>query len=109
MRARASTTAAALLIALAACAAYGNSFDGIFVFDDEPAIEQNTHVQHLWPLTDSMSAPRDSTLAGRPVASLSFALDCARAGGHSLSGYHATNLLIHVAAALLLLASRDAR
>lgn len=95
-------TAAVLLITLASLAAYSNSFDGIFVLDDEPAIERNVHVQRVWPLTESMSAPKDSTLAGRPVASLSFALDYSLAGGHSPSRYHTTNLAIHIAAALLL-------
>ncbi len=93
---------AALVIACATLGAYSNSFDGIFVFDDEPAVQQNLHLRHIWPLTASMSAPDDSTLSGRPVASLSFAIDYARGGGHALATYHATNLAIHIAAALLL-------
>src|SRR5262249_33300017 len=42
-----------------------------------------------------------TTLSGRPIASLSFAIDHARSGG-SLAAYHTTNLLIHLLAALLL-------
>lgn len=80
--------------------AYSNSFAGIFVFDDEPAIAQNQNLRNLWPLTAAMAAPPDTTLSGRPVATLSFAIDHARSGG-SLDGYHATNLCIHLAAALL--------
>jgi tetratricopeptide (TPR) repeat protein len=80
--------------------AYANSFDGIFVFDDEPAIEHNQNLRTLWPLTTAMSAPPDTTLSGRPVATLSFAIDHALAGG-SPEGYHATNLVIHLAAALV--------
>jgi tetratricopeptide (TPR) repeat protein len=71
------------------------------VFDDEPAIEQNQNLRRLWPLTTAMSAPPDTTLSGRPVATLSFAIDHALSGG-SLDAYHATNLCIHLTAALLL-------
>ena len=87
-----ATVIAAVVIVCATLAAYANSVDGIFVFDDEPSIEQNAHVRALWPLGHSMAAPRDSTLAGRPVASLPFALDYARAGG--LTGALAPGLFI---------------
>ena len=92
--------AAALLILVAGFAGYANSGTGVFVLDDEPAIAQNGNLEHLWPPAVAMSAPRDTTLAGRPVAALSFAVDHAVSGG-SLRGYHTTNLLIHLAAALL--------
>jgi tetratricopeptide (TPR) repeat protein len=52
-----------------------------------------------------MSAPRYTTLAGRPVASLTFAIDRALSGGSeggALAAHHATNLLVHLAATLLL-------
>ncbi|HEX6974309.1 MAG TPA: hypothetical protein VF147_07910, partial [Vicinamibacterales bacterium] len=97
-----ATVVATAVIALATLAAYSNSMDGIFVFDDEPSIERNAHVAALPDVVAAMGAPNDSTLAGRPVASLSFALDYARSGGHSLAAYHATNLAIHIASALLL-------
>jgi tetratricopeptide (TPR) repeat protein len=70
------------------------------VFDDEPALVRNPHLQTVWPLTRSMAAPPGTTLSGRPVAALSFAIDYAVADG-SPSAYHATNLGIHLAAALL--------
>jgi Flp pilus assembly protein TadD len=82
-------------------AAYSNSFSGVFVFDDEPAIAQNPNIRTLWPLTTAMRAPVGSTLSGRPIAALSFAIDTALFDG-SLAGYHAANLLVHAAAALLL-------
>jgi tetratricopeptide (TPR) repeat protein len=96
-----TTALAAALILIAGWAAYSNSFAGIFVFDDEPAIAQNQNLRTLWPLTSSMTAPPDTTLSGRPIATLSFAIDHAVSGG-SLDGYHTTNLVIHLAAALLL-------
>jgi protein O-mannosyl-transferase len=91
---------AAALILVVGWAAYANSFGGVFVFDDEPAIEQNQNLRTLWPLTTAMSAPPDTTLSGRPIATLSLAIDHAVTGG-SLDGYHTTNLFIHLGAALL--------
>jgi len=91
------------LILIAGFAAYSNSFTGLFVFDDEPAVAQNSNLRSLWPLTTAMSAPAGTTLSGRPVAALSFAVDHALSGG-SLSGYHTTNLLIHLTASLLVFA-----
>lgn len=81
--------------------AYSNSFAGIFVFDDEPALANNPSLGSLSPAVAALEAPPDTTLSGRPVATLTFALDHARSGG-ALAAYHETNLAIHVAAALLL-------
>ncbi len=102
-------------------AAYANSFAGIFVFDDEPAVAENVHIRSLRPLSAAMSAPRDSTLAGRPIASLTFALNYAlapagvrdaltpaRTGSsdrlflENVRGYHAVNLALHLIAGLAL-------
>ncbi len=91
---------AAALILIIGSVAYSNSFSGVFVFDDEPAIANNPNLR-LWPSIAALAAPADTTLSGRPVASLSFAIDYARASG-SLTAYHTTNLVIHLVAALLL-------
>jgi protein O-mannosyl-transferase len=91
---------AAFAIVVIASLAYASSFTGVLVFDDEPAIAANPHIHHLWPLTEAMSAPRDTTLSGRPVASLSFAINDALTP--DLWGYHAGNLFIHLLAALVL-------
>jgi tetratricopeptide (TPR) repeat protein len=93
------TLVAIVLILVAGYAAYANSFAGVLVFDDEPALVHNPHLQRLWPLTGAMGAPPGSTLSGRPVAALSFALDHA-ISGDAVAGYHRTNLLIHLLAAL---------
>ena len=90
-----------MVIALAGLAAYANSFQGTFVFDDEPAIARNSNLETLWPLTKAMTAPPDTTLSGRPVATFTFALDHALFAG-SLEGYHATNLAIHIGVSVLL-------
>ena len=73
------TWVAVIVIVFAGAIAYANSFGGVFVLDDKNAIALNPCIRTLWPLTVSMNAPRDTTLAGRPVASLSFALTYAAA------------------------------
>lgn len=104
-------------------AAFANSFSGVFVFDDRTAIVANRFIRTPWPLTDAMRAPRNTALAGRPIASLSFALtyllapadarDVFTAGPRAdgttidrfqrnLWSYHATNVCIHVFTALAL-------
>jgi tetratricopeptide (TPR) repeat protein len=112
-----------LAILLITSAAYASSFDGVLVFDDEPAIAANTHIRRLWPLSVAMSAPPDTTVSGRPVVSLSLAINYAlapaadrdvfsvpfdapatasKALARNLWGYHLMNLAVHILAALTL-------
>ena len=114
---------AVCLIIAATSIAYSNSFAGVFVLDDEPAIVENSYIRHLWPLTSAIQSPPGTTLSGRPAVALSFALNYALAPTdardtfrlpanapsiqyerlrRNLWGYHALNLLIHIAAALTL-------
>ena len=94
------------------------------MFDDEPAIVENPHIRQLTPPARSMSAPAGTTVSGRPVASLSLAVNYALAPEdardtlreplsrapvtdadryrRNLWGYHVFNLLVHIAAALML-------
>src|SRR5438477_5416926 len=65
---------------LVTCWAYSTSFRGVFLEgDDQDAIVRNPHVRTVWPPAVPLTAPPDTTLAGRPVASLSFALNYAAA------------------------------
>ena len=97
-----ATPACLVLIILAACAAYHNSFSGPFVFDDIPAIVDNPSIRHLWPITRVMRPPLLSAGAnGRPLVNLSLAVNYAL-GGTSVTGYHIVNLLLHVVVALTL-------
>ena len=104
--------------------AYATSFQGAFVFDDFVSIADNPNVRTLWPPTRAMSAPPDTTLSGRPIGSLTLALNYALAPPdardvfepepadaidrtaarfeRNVWGYHAVNLAIHLAAALAL-------
>jgi len=116
--------AGALLVILTGLWAYSNSCTGDLVLDDVRAIALNRTIKSLWPLSGPLSPPTASTVAGRPIANLSFALNYAlspgdardifqpRAGGRApdpsdpflrnIRGYHWFNLLIHLAAALAL-------
>ena len=83
--------------------AYQNSFTGSFVFDDAPTIRDNPTIRHLWPLWQALTPPHTggTTVEGRPVISLSFAINYA-INGLRVWGYHAVNLAIHIAAGLVL-------
>jgi len=96
------TVLAAGLIVLAAVAAYHNSFAGPFIFDDTASIVENRTIRQLWPIWPVLSPPcNGETVGGRPLLNLSLAINYA-VGGLEVRGYHATNLAIHIAAALLL-------
>jgi len=92
-------TALALgLIAVAIVAAYHNGLTPPFEFDDVPSIRGNPSLHRLWPLWVPLSPPPGSTLSGRPIANLTFALNYALSGT-GVTGYHATNILIHILSA----------
>ncbi len=78
--------------------AYWPSFSGVFIFDDEPGLLRNQSIRHLG---SSLTPPVNSTLGGRPVANVSFALNYAVSGMAAWS-YHAFNLLIHLLSGLAL-------
>ena len=96
--------ALALLLVLAGLLAYSTSFNGVFVGDDIDAIVNNPNLTSLSPLSRALSAPKDTTVAGRPVVSLSLAINYALAAPRGLDpwGYHLVNLLLHLAAGLVL-------
>ena len=86
----------------ATLAAFSNSFGGPFVFDNQLAIAENPTIRRLWPLWSPLSPPNNgTTVTGRPLLNLSLALNYA-VGGLDVRGFHAANLAIHLAAALLL-------
>jgi tetratricopeptide (TPR) repeat protein len=89
------------LIVVAAVLAFGASLRAPFFLDDGEAIERNPHIRSLWPLADALASPPQSAVSGRPLVSLSLALNYA-IGGLTATGYHLWNLAVHVACALLL-------
>ncbi len=88
--------AAALIVAVGA-AAYLTSFSGAFVLDDHEHIELNPRIRSLAPLSAVLAH------SARPVVQLTLAANHAL-GGLDPRGYHASNLLVHLLAALVLFA-----
>jgi len=90
------------LIVLAALAAYYNSFGGVFAYDDQGAIVENPTIRQLWPIWPVLCPPcNGETVGGRPLLNFSLAINFA-ISGLDVWSYHVTNLVIHIAAALLL-------
>ena len=98
-----TTAFLAALILAAGILAYADSFAGPFIFDDLSSIPDNPNIRRLWPPWRAMVAPPQSTAAGRPVVSLSLALNYA-IGGLNVRGYHVFNLAVHLLSALVLFA-----
>lgn len=92
-----------VLIALAVFLVYANSFPGGFFFDDDAAIVQNESIRDLTDLRAVVSPPVQAGIGGRPFANLTYALNYALSG-YAPWSYHAVNLGLHAAAALLLFA-----
>ena len=114
----------AAALALAGAWAFAPGLGGVLVLDDVRAIARNPTIRTLWPLTTSLSPPTGSTVAGRPVANLSFAVNYALAPAEvrdvfapadrsappgsderlfrNLRGYHLFNIAVHLAAGLAL-------
>lgn len=85
-------------VLVATCAAYATSFLGRFQFDDFKVIVADPRVQSLEAWWRSMPGIR-------PLLKLSFALN--HQGGLGLAGFHAVNLAVHCAAAVLALLLLD--
>ncbi len=84
-----------LVLIGAGLAAYANTFDVPFLFDDMSRIVEEPAVRSLSTIPELMAR------SNRPLAMASFALNHAL-HGYRVWGYHATNLLIHLASGLLL-------
>jgi len=55
------------LIVVAGVLTYANSIAGPFIFDDLTAIRQNDTIRHVWPISRTLSPPRETPVAGRPA------------------------------------------
>lgn len=94
---------AAALLVLCGAAAYWNSLEGVYLFDDHSQLTRtNPYIKSLWPITEAMKAPSGSPAEGRPVLALSFAVSYALAG-LAPRGNHLFNLVIHLCCGLTLL------
>ncbi len=91
-----------LLLAVFALVAYLPSFDVPFLFDDLPNIVHNPAVHAF--VADDLARVLDSRVsASRPTALLTFAANHL-VGGLDPVGYHAVNLMLHIANGMLLYA-----
>ncbi len=86
---------------------YGRAARAPFVHDDNIAVLHNPSIVRLWPPFGTaaqpgpLRPPRDAVTSGRPLVNLTLALNYAL-GGYNPVGYHLVNLLIHIAASILL-------
>jgi len=83
-----------VLLLVAGAAVYANSFNGVFLFDNETHIVDNENIRTLWP-------PWHLLAHRRPVVETSLAINYAL-GELDPWGYHLVNVLIHLAAGLTL-------
>ena len=91
----------AVVLVVACALAYATSLSNPFLYDDQTAIVKNTTIRTLSPLSVPLSPPRDTPVAGRPLVNLSLAFNYAN-GGLDVTGYHVTNLALHMLVALAL-------
>ena len=87
-----------LLITAVLAGVYANSLSGPLIFDDRDAIIDNGTIEDL-SSTRVLFPPHETSVAGRPVANVSFAVNYAF-DGRDVTGYHAVNVAIHVFCAL---------
>lgn len=92
-----------LLLIVAGCIFYSNALQAPFIFDDFDAIKNNAAIRSLSPIWKAAWSRQDSPVAGRPIPSLSLAIDYAIGGGvKSTAVFHVTNLVLHLLNGLLL-------
>ena len=89
------------LLAVIGFAVFWNSLPAPFTFDDDHAIVVNEQIRQI--STSLSRTEQGSPLAGRPLVSLTFAINYAL-GGLNVRGYRLVNIAIHVVNALLLFA-----
>ncbi|MDO8535919.1 MAG: tetratricopeptide repeat protein [Candidatus Omnitrophota bacterium] len=86
---------------------YGNSINGKFVWDDQGLIKENKYIQNSSKLSNIFNAdigrggPEKSAFY-RPMQMLSYMVDYAL-WNLDYRGYHLTNMMLHILAALCLL------
>jgi len=98
---------AAVLIGLVA-AVYGASIGYDFVFDDQPLVVENPAVKLPLSSAPALLGPGQVGIVYRPLRTFSYMVDYALGGGLDARVFHASNLVYHAAAVLVLFAlARD--
>ena len=93
--------AAALGIGHATAAVYTGTLGDPLIYDDHVWITRNPAIRHLSPLMGVLHPAAGALVSGRPILSLSLALNYAISGNAPWS-YHLANIAIHILAALAL-------
>ncbi|MEW6078987.1 MAG: tetratricopeptide repeat protein [Thermodesulfobacteriota bacterium] len=93
--------AGVILLALTALLTYAHTLEAPFLFDDIPNITQNPHIRMTEPSLERIIGATRGPCPFRPVANFSFALNY-YFSGYDTTGYHLTNITIHLAIAVLL-------
>src|SRR5688572_4558063 len=92
----------ALLLVVAIALTYANSLANPLILDDQATVVQNPQIRDLSRARDVLIPASESPIAGRPLTSLSFALNYA-AGGLEVRGYRIVNIALHLVCAVLLM------
>jgi len=94
------------LIILSTIIVYSNSLHNGIYLDDVYGILDNPEIRQVLPVWRHFLDPRtisslDRITQYRPLLPLSFSINYYLAGGHSLPGYHAVNILLQIIASIL--------
>ncbi len=93
----------AVAVVAAVALTYANGLNGPFVLDDQSSVVQNPDIQDLRRVGRVLWPAANSPVAGRPLSSLSFALNYAWSG-LDVTGYHVVNIALHAICAVLVFA-----
>ena len=91
------------IVVLVGVIVYITSFSGPFIFDDFGGIVRNPSIRSLTDLHALFSTPDATSVSGRWLTNVSFAINYA-IGGLDVVGYHVVNLALHLICAVLLYA-----
>ncbi|MBI1824761.1 MAG: tetratricopeptide repeat protein [Planctomycetes bacterium] len=91
------------LLILATLACYANALRTPFMLDDPISTIDDARIQSPWRSIAQNFQPPETTITGRPVVALTFAINYL-VGGRDPLGYHIINILLHIACALLVAA-----
>jgi Tfp pilus assembly protein PilF len=91
-----------IILVIAVALTYANSLAGPFILDDQATIVQNPQIKDLSDVGGVLLPASETPIAGRPLASLTFAINYA-ANGLDVRGYHIVNIALHASCALLLM------
>lgn len=94
---------APLLIVAAVAAVYANALHGPLLMDDASTVARNVSIRELWPISRFFTHDVPGSLRGRPLVSLSFAINLA-VGDTDLLGYRLVNILLHAMTGLMVFA-----